>query len=150
MVRRLEKSCSACVASSSERWVSCRARIPICCERRAFTTTVHLDIGPVPDSWEERPLIFRVASLILARWPFGVGMLSGSVRSGFIVFCSVRIGGGSPCGAGRSCGSGVPPDSEPCASSGGSSAGMGSHLPAAGAVGTRPEVGEPGRVKRPL
>ena len=150
MVRHLEKICSACIASSSERCVSCRARIPICRECRAFAIVVHFDIGPVPVSWEERPLMFRVASLTLARWPFGVGMFPRSVWSGFVVFRSVRFGGGSPCVAGGSCGSGVPPGSGPCTSSGGSSVGMGSHLPAAGAVGMRPEAGGPGRVKKPV
>ena len=67
---RLEKRCSACVASSVERCVSCRARIPICRDRRAFVTAVHLDIGPVPVSGDECPLILRDAILMLAWWPF--------------------------------------------------------------------------------
>ena len=78
-----------------ERCVSCRARIPICRECSAFVTAVHLEIDPVPVSGEECPLMFRVANLILAWWPFGVGVLSGSVPSGF-AFCSFRLGGWSP------------------------------------------------------
>ena len=66
----LEKSCCACIASSAERCVSWRARMPICRDRSAFVTAVHLDIGPVPVSGEERPLILRDAILMLAQWPF--------------------------------------------------------------------------------
>jgi len=147
MVSHLEKSCSACITSSSERCVSCRARIPICCKRRAFATAVHFNIGPVPVSGDEHPLMLREANLVLAWWPFGGGMSSGSIWFGF-GFHSFRLGGGSPCGTGRTCGSGVPPSGGPCASSGSSSADMGLHLPATGAMGRRPVVGEPGREEK--
>ena len=147
--KRLEKSCSTCVASSVERCVSCRARIPICRERRAFDTAVHFDMGPGPVSGEECPLMFRVAILILAWWPLGEWELSGSVQFGF-VFHSVWLGDGTPWRPGRSCGSGVPPGRGPCTSLDVPSVGMRLHLPSAGAGGTGPKTGEPGRVERPV
>ena len=64
----LEKSCCTCIVSLAERCVSWRARMPICRDCSAFVTMVHLDIGPVPVSGEERPLILRDAILMLAQW----------------------------------------------------------------------------------
>ena len=65
-----------CVSSSIERCVSWIARILICRERRAFATVVHFEMGPAPVDVEERPLMFKVAILMLARWPFCGGALS--------------------------------------------------------------------------
>ena len=42
--------------------------MPICRDCSAFVTMVHLDIGPVPVSGEEHPLILRDAILMLAQW----------------------------------------------------------------------------------
>ena len=65
-----------CVSSSIERCISWIARIPICREHRAFATVVHFEMGPALVDVEERPLMFKVAILMLAQWPFCRGTLS--------------------------------------------------------------------------
>ena len=143
MAKRLVNKCCACVSSSVERCISWSARIPICRERKAFATVVHLEIGPVPVDVEERPRIFKVAILMLARWPFCGGALSWAVWSLLFVVRSFRLGGRVSCDAGESCGSGALPDKGPWTSLGVSSVGRRLHPLLTGAGGTGPGLGEP-------
>ena len=62
-----------CSASCSVKWVSCSASSPILFSLMVLDTAVHLEIGPGPVVWDDRPFIFSVANLkfILYFW-FGL------------------------------------------------------------------------------